>query len=78
MVIAALKTLTWGTVAAAVLSALLLAYAGGNFPRIASITADAVRTRAAGPVRPGPADPHRTAASEADAAAASDRARAPR
>ena len=75
MVIAALKTLTWGTVAAAVLSALLLAYAGGSFPRIASITADAVRARAAGPSRPELAGPHKTSASEAAAAAGIDRAR---
>ena len=48
MVIAALKTLTWGTVATAVVSALLLAYAGGGMPRIAAIVGDAVRERPAG------------------------------
>ena len=50
MVIAALKSLTWGTVVAAVVSAVLLAYAGGNMPRIAG---DAVRSRPASPAQPG-------------------------
>jgi hypothetical protein len=52
MVIAALKTLTWGTVATAVVSALLLGWAGGSIPRIASITGDVVRGRLAAPAQP--------------------------
>ena len=47
MVVAALKTLTWATVATAVVSALLLAYAGGTMPRIASLVGDATRARPA-------------------------------
>jgi hypothetical protein len=52
MVIAALKTLTWGTVATAVVSALLLGWAGGSIPRIASLTGDVMRGRLAAPARP--------------------------
>jgi hypothetical protein len=52
MVIAALKTLTWGTVVTAVVSALLLGWAGGSIPRIASITGDVVRGRLAAPAQP--------------------------
>ena len=36
MVVAALKSVTWATVAGAVVSALLLAYGGGNAPRLAA------------------------------------------
>lgn len=49
MVIAVLRALTWGTVAAAVTSAVLLASAPGGAPRIASITGDAARGRLASP-----------------------------
>ena len=49
MVIAVLRALTWGTVAAAVTSAVLLASATGSAPRIASITGDAARGRLASP-----------------------------
>ena len=52
MVIAALKTLTWGTVGTAVVSALLLAWAGGNFPRVASLTGDVARGRIPAPAEP--------------------------
>jgi hypothetical protein len=45
MVIAVLRALTWGTVAAAVTSAVLLASVNGGAPRIASITGDAARGR---------------------------------
>ena len=43
MIVASRKTLTWGTIAAAVASALLLACAGGSMPRIAGIIGDAMR-----------------------------------
>ena len=58
MVIAALKTLTWGTVAAAVLSAVLLASSGGGLPRAAGGSGETLRSgpRAAASVQPGRAD----------------------
>jgi hypothetical protein len=46
MVIAALRTLTWGTVAAAVVSALLLAWAGGAMPRGTGLANDTNPMRA--------------------------------
>ena len=49
MVIAVLRALTWGTVAAAVTSAVLLASVNGGAPRIASITGDAARGRLGSP-----------------------------
>jgi hypothetical protein len=49
MIFAALKTLTWGTVATAVVCALMLAVAGGGMPRIASITGDVMRGRLPAP-----------------------------
>ena len=46
MVIAVLRAITWGTVAAAVTSAVLLTASSGGMPRIASITGDLTRGRA--------------------------------
>lgn len=43
MVVAARKTLTWGTGAAAVVSALLLACAGSNLPRLSGIAVQPTR-----------------------------------
>ena len=68
MVVAALKSLTWATVAGAVLSALLLAYGGSNMPRIAGIGADALRARPASTASPG-RTPERPAAAAMGGAA---------
>jgi hypothetical protein len=46
MVVAVLRAITWGTVAAAVTSAVLLTASSGGMPRIASITGDLSRGRA--------------------------------
>lgn len=43
MVVAARKTLTWGTGVAAVVSALLLACAGSNLPRLTSVAVQPAR-----------------------------------
>ena len=64
MVIAALKTLTWGTIATAVGSALLLAYAGSTMPRMTGISDDMAPARAA-TARPMLADPRSSHAGEA-------------
>ena len=69
MIFAALKTLTWGTVATAVVSALLLAWAGGNFPRIAAITGDVMRGRISAPAKPNLAATRSNEAAPAAAAA---------
>ncbi len=45
MIVAALRAITWGTVAAAVASAVLLTASSGGMPRIASITGDLTRGR---------------------------------
>ena len=47
MVVEGRKALTWGTLAAAVASALLLASSGGGMPRVASIVSDVMRARPA-------------------------------
>ncbi len=66
MVIAALKTLTWGTIAAAVFSALLLAYAGSSMSHTTGANpADALRARPVSPVQSGVAGPRGGAAHEA-------------
>ena len=73
MVVAVLRAITWGTVAAAVTSAVLLTASSGGMPRIASITGDLTRGRVPAPsgaqavtdtsTRSGvPADPGPTAA----------------
>ena len=53
MVIGVLKTLTWGTVAAAVVSAVLLAFAGTGLPRIGALVGDSVRGRPAAAAQQG-------------------------
>lgn len=78
MVVAARKTLTWGTVAAAVVSALLLACAGSNLPRLAGAAGDPVRAWPLRPVRPGLVGQRNTGASEADTSTHVERAAAPR
>ena len=75
MVVAARKTLTWGTVAAAVVSALLLACAGSNLPRLAGAAGDPVQ---AWPLRPGLVGQRNTGANEADTSTHVERAAAPR
>ena len=49
MVVAVLRAITWGTVAAAVTSAVLLTASSGGMPRIASITGDLTSGRALAP-----------------------------
>ena len=75
MIVAALKTLTWGTVAAAVVSALLLACAGNGLPRLFGAVSDPLPTWASGPELVGlrPAG-----ASEVDHTARREHAAAPR
>lgn len=65
MVIAALKTLTWGTIAAAVFSALLLAYAGSSMSRVPAVSADAARSPSIAPVQIGTAKLRNNPAREA-------------
>ncbi len=65
MVIAALKTLTWGTIAAAVFSALLLAYAGSSMSRVTGVTVGTTRAPSAAPVQAGAAKLRSTAAQDA-------------
>jgi hypothetical protein len=45
MIVAVLRAITWGTVAAAVTSAVLLTASSGGMPRVASITGDLTRGR---------------------------------
>jgi hypothetical protein len=78
MVIAALKTLTWGTIAAAVFSALLLAYAGSSMSHMTGVPADALRARPASPVQSGVTGPRNGAAHEARHEATPAGGRAPR
>ena len=67
MVIAVLRAITWGTVAAAVTSAVLLTASSGGMPRIASITGDLTRGRAlALPAGQTTADPSARRALPAD------------
>jgi hypothetical protein len=68
MVIAALKSLTWATVAGAVVSAVLLAYGGITMPRIAGTGPDPIlRNRAASTASPATAQAvQATAAQRAD------------
>ena len=72
MIFAALKTLTWGTVATAVVCALLLAWAGGGIPRIASITGDVARGRLPAPAAQGELRQQRAAEAQRVAAPARD------
>lgn len=75
MIVAALKTLTWGTVAAAVVSALLLACAGNSLPRLFGAVSDPLPAWSSGPERVGL---HPAGASEVDLAARRERAATPR
>jgi hypothetical protein len=45
MVIAAIRAITWGTIAAAVVSALLMAATSGNPQRVETLPGDAARGR---------------------------------
>lgn len=76
MVVAARRTLTWGTVAAAVVSALLLACAGSNLPRLIGAAGDALSTSSLRTVRPGLTGQRPAGASDVDRSAAGDRANA--
>jgi hypothetical protein len=53
MIAAALKALTWGTLVTAVVSAFLLASAGGNMPRITALVSDVMRAGPASSAQPG-------------------------
>jgi hypothetical protein len=66
-----LKTFTWCTVVAAIVSALLLADAGNTWPRATGFSTEAKRARPAVPVRPALSDSRGTATAETrrDAAA---------
>ena len=75
MIVAALKTLTWGTVAAAVVSALLLACAGNSLPRLFGAVSDPLPVWSSGPELIGL---RATGASEVDHTAHRERAAAPR
>jgi hypothetical protein len=68
MFVAARKTLTWGTIAAAVVSALLLACAGG-MPRLTDTAGDTLRAWQVLPARPGLVGPRDAVASGADRSA---------
>ncbi len=70
MIVVSRKALTWGTIATAVASALLLADAGGGMPRIAG---DAMRARPDAPVQPEIADQRSATTSNAQRNAASVR-----
>ncbi len=76
MVVAVRRTLTWGTVAAAVLSALLLACAGSTLPRLVGAAGDALSTSSPRAVRADLAGPRHLGASDVDHSATDDRATA--